>query len=101
MEDDFRNGRLVLRRTPTEREPLLLRLRRVEGQVRGLQQMLEDDRYCLDELQQVNAIIAALREVALLIVSQHLAAGVARAASGTEGVLQDMEAVPRAALKQV
>lgn len=101
MEDDFLDGRVLLRRTPAERDPVLLRLRRIEGQVRGLQQMIEDDRYCLDELQQVNAIVPALREVALLITSQHLAAGLVHAASGTEGVLRDMEAVLRAALRQV
>ena len=79
MEHDFVDGRLFLRRTPEEREPLLQRLRRIEGQVRGLQQMLEQDRHCLDELHQVNAVSAAMREVALLIASQHMAAGVERA----------------------
>ena len=73
------DGRLLLHRSPEEREPLLQRLRRVEGQVRGLHQMLEQDRYCVDELQQINAITAAMREVSLLIVSQHVTAGIDRA----------------------
>ena len=73
------DGRLLLHRSPEEREPLLQRLRRVEGQVRGLHQMLEQDRYCVDELQQINAITAAMREVSLMIVSQHVTAGIDRA----------------------
>ena len=73
------DGRLLLHRSPEEREPLLQRLRRVGGQVRGLHQMLEQDRYCVDELQQINAITAAMREVSLLIVSQHVTAGIDRA----------------------
>ena len=76
MEFTFEEGRLYLHRSPDEREPLLRRLRRIEGQVRGLQQMIEQDRYCLDEVTQANAIIAALREVAVLIMDQHLRAGV-------------------------
>jgi len=44
----------------------------MEGQVRGLQQMVEDERYCLDVVQQVNALSAAAREVALSIIEAHL-----------------------------
>ena len=51
-----------------DKEALLKRLRRMEGQVRGIQQMVEDDRYCLDVVQQVNALTAAAREVALLVL---------------------------------
>jgi len=42
-----------------DKEALLKRLRRMEGQVRGLQQMVEDNRYCLDIVQQFNALSAA------------------------------------------
>ena len=55
-----------------DKEALLKRLRRMEGQVRGLQQMVEDDRYCLDVLQQVNALTAAAREVALIVLEDHV-----------------------------
>ncbi len=102
MEHEFFDGRLLLHRTAEEREPILHRLRRIEGQVRGLQQMIEQDRYCLDEIQQANAVCAAMREVIVLISSQHLAAGaehVAHASNTTE-VLGDMKAVLRAALRQ-
>jgi CsoR family transcriptional regulator, copper-sensing transcriptional repressor len=47
------------------------RLRRVEGQVRGLQKMVEEDRYCIDVLTQVGAVKAALDGVALLLLADH------------------------------
>ena len=102
MEYTFTEGRLFLRRTPGEKEPLLQRLRRIEGQVRGLQQMIEDDRHCLDEVQLANAATAALHEVARLVMADHLRAGVefAVAAHDGEAVLRDLLTVLRAALRQ-
>lgn len=47
------------------------RLRRVEGQVRGLQKMVEDDRYCIDVLTQISAVKAALDGVALVLLADH------------------------------
>ena len=47
------------------------RLRRIEGQVRGLQQMIEDDRYCIDILTQISAAQAALDKVALGLLDGH------------------------------
>lgn len=47
------------------------RLRRVEGQVRGVQKMVDEDRYCIDVLTQISAIQAALDKVALGLVDQH------------------------------
>ena len=55
------------------------RLRRVEGQVRGIQKMVDEDRYCIDILQQVSAVTSALRSVALLLLEDHLAHCVANA----------------------
>ena len=102
MDHEFNEGRLYLHRTLEEREPLLKRLRRIEGQVRGLQQMIENDRYCLDEVQQINAITAALREVALLVISQHLTAAVDFAVKAQDGemAIEEMVTVLRAALRQ-
>lgn len=48
------------------------RLRRIEGQVRGLQRMVDDDAYCIDVLTQVSAATRALQSVALLLLDQHL-----------------------------
>ena len=50
---------------------LLARLKRVEGQVRGVQGMVEDDRYCIDVLTQIGAIQAALDKVALGLLDDH------------------------------
>ena len=55
-----------------EKEDVLRRLRRVEGQVRGLQQMVEDDRYCIDVLTQISAATKALQSVALGLLDDHL-----------------------------
>lgn len=51
----------------------LPRLKRIEGQVRGLAKMVEDDRYCIDILQQVQAVKAALASVESLILKEHAA----------------------------
>ncbi len=58
------------------------RLRRIEGQVRGLQRMVEDDRYCIDVLEQVSAATRALQSVALELLHDHLAHCVANAVTG-------------------
>ena len=101
MDYEFRDGRLLISRTPEEREPIVQRLRRIEGQVRGLAQMVEANRYCLDEVQQANAITAAMREVALAILSSHLDAGVDYAvrSSQADAVTKEVTDVLRAALK--
>lgn len=52
----------------------LPRLRRIEGQVRGLQQMIQDGRYCGDVADQVNAVIAALRRVQTDMLNDHVKA---------------------------
>ena len=54
------------------REKSLSRLRRIEGQVRGIQKMVEDDRYCVDILTQTSAVIAALHGVEDLVMENHL-----------------------------
>jgi len=53
-------------------EDLLKRLRRIEGQVRGLQQMVEDGRYCIDILTQISAATKALQSVAMGLLDDHL-----------------------------
>jgi DNA-binding FrmR family transcriptional regulator len=54
------------------KEQLLHRLRRVEGQIRGLQQMVEADRYCVDVLTQISAVTKALQSVAVGMLDDHL-----------------------------
>jgi len=58
---------------------VLRRLRRVEGQVRGLARMVEEDRYCIEVLDQVSAATRALQAVALTLVDDHLSHCVADA----------------------
>jgi DNA-binding FrmR family transcriptional regulator len=62
--------------TPTRgytatKDQLLGRLRRIQGQVRGIERMVEDDRYCIDVLTQISAIQAALDKVALGLLDDH------------------------------
>jgi DNA-binding FrmR family transcriptional regulator len=61
------------------KEDYLRRLRRVEGQVRGLQRMIERDEYCIDVLTQVSAATKALQSVALGLLDEHLGHCVAEA----------------------
>ena len=53
------------------KDQLLARLRRIEGQVRGVERMVEDDRYCIDVLTQISAVQAALDKVALGLLDDH------------------------------
>jgi DNA-binding FrmR family transcriptional regulator len=55
-----------------DRRDLVTRLRRIEGQARGIQRLVEDEAYCLDILQQVEAMTAAADQVALLVLEDHI-----------------------------
>jgi DNA-binding FrmR family transcriptional regulator len=55
-----------------DRRELLNRLRRIEGQARGIQRLVEDEAYCLDILQQVEALTSAADGVALLLLEDHI-----------------------------
>ena len=63
------------------KDQLLASLRRVDGQVRGLQQMIEADRYCVDVLTQISAVTKALQTVAVGMLDDHLRHCVADAVS--------------------
>ena len=54
------------------KDEVLTRLRRIEGQVRGLHKMVEDDKYCIDILTQVNSVQAALKAVGLGLIDDHV-----------------------------
>jgi DNA-binding FrmR family transcriptional regulator len=54
-----------------DKDAVLKRLRRIEGQVRGVQAMIEDDRYCIDVVTQITAIESALDKVALELLEDH------------------------------
>jgi CsoR family transcriptional regulator, copper-sensing transcriptional repressor len=55
-----------------DRTPLINRLSRIEGQVRGVSKMIEDDRYCIDVLTQIRAVRAALARVETNLLKEHL-----------------------------
>jgi DNA-binding FrmR family transcriptional regulator len=63
----------------SSKDDYLKRLRRIEGQVRGLQRMVEEDKYCIDILTQVSAVTNALQSVALGLMEDHLSHCVAAA----------------------
>lgn len=68
-----------------DRENVLARLKKIEGQVRGVAKMVEDDRYCPDVLVQISAVQSALSRVALLILEGHTRGCVTRAISEGHG----------------
>ena len=68
-----------------DKEALVKRLHRIEGQVRGIEKMVEDDRYCIDILTQISAVTTALDSLAIKILDEHVRHCVAGAlASGDE-----------------
>jgi len=64
-----------------EKDALVKRLHRIEGQVRGIERMVEDDRYCIDVLTQISAVNTALESLALKILDEHVRHCVAGALS--------------------
>ncbi|MFC7449310.1 metal-sensitive transcriptional regulator [Rhodococcus daqingensis] len=63
-----------------QKDDLLKRLRRIEGQVAGISRMVDDDRYCIDILTQVSAATKALQSVSIKLLDEHLAHCVVEAA---------------------
>ena len=55
-----------------DKEALVRRLHRIEGQVRGIERMVDDDRYCIDILTQISAVTTALESVAFRILDDHV-----------------------------
>lgn len=66
------------------KQEYLARLKRIEGQVRGLHRMVEEDTYCIDVLTQVSAVTRALQSVAVGLVDEHLRHCVRDAAAGDD-----------------
>lgn len=72
MTSETDHGRHFRHAYTKDRAELLNRLRRIEGQVRGIERLVEDEAYCLDILQQVEAMTAAADGVALLLLEDHI-----------------------------
>lgn len=68
-----------------DQQDLVTRLRRIEGQARGIQRLVEEEAYCLDVLQQVEAMTAAADQVALLLLEDHIDGCLAHAIETGQG----------------
>lgn len=85
-------------RSINEKEQLISRLKRVEGQVRGIQKMIESDRYCVDILTQISAINAAMNKVGLSLLeghTHHCVADAIKDGDGEEAIQELMEVFKR------
>lgn len=82
-------------------EVILQRMRRIEGQARGIIKMIEDDRYCPDIIQQLIALTSAAREVSLLLLEDHVQGCVTEAIKkgDAEDVVQELITVVRRAAR--
>ncbi len=68
-----------------DKRALVTRLRRIEGQARGIQRLVEEEAYCLDVLQQVEALTAAADQVGLLLLEDHIDGCLAHAIESGQG----------------
>jgi CsoR family transcriptional regulator, copper-sensing transcriptional repressor len=84
-----------------DKEAIQKRLRRIEGQVRGLQRMVDEDRYCIEVLDQIAAVTRALQAVALGLLDDHLAHCVADALTTGGKAADDKIAEATAAISRL
>lgn len=83
--DKFLHYHPVKPRTKDEKQAVINRLKRIEGQVRGIQKMVEEDRYCMDILVQISAIQSALKQVGFSVSERHMKHCVHNAIQSGEG----------------
>ena len=85
-----------------EADSLVGRMKRVEGQARGVQRMIEEDRYCPDIVQQLNALISASREVSLRLLQHHIEGCVVEAVQqgNSEAKVKELMVLLRRAVDQ-
>lgn len=84
-----------------DKNVLLARMRRIEGQARGIQKMIEQDRYCPDIIQQLTALSRAVREVSLLLLQDHIEGCVTDAIQHDHGeeMVRELISVVRRAIR--
>lgn len=84
-----------------DKEKLLLRLSRIEGQIRGISRMIEDDRYCVEVLQQIASMQSAADAVAMILLENHVKGCVADGVrSGSDERVDEIVGVVRKYLKR-
>ncbi len=82
-----------------DKPAILARMKKVEGQARGIQHMIEEDRYCIDIVQQLTALSSAIDEVSLIIMENHIEGCVTdaiREQHGEEHIRELMETLRKA-----
>ena len=82
-----------------DKSSLLARMKKIEGQARGIQRMIEENRYCIDIVQQLTALCAAADEISLLILQSHIEGCVVdavREQQGEEHIKELMETLRKA-----
>jgi CsoR family transcriptional regulator, copper-sensing transcriptional repressor len=84
-----------------DKDAYLTRLRRVEGQVRGLQRMVTEDEYCIDVLTQVSAATGALQTLALALLEEHMGSCVVDAAKAGDEQAKEKVAEASAAIARL
>jgi DNA-binding FrmR family transcriptional regulator len=84
-----------------DKDAIHKRLRRIEGQVRGLQRMVDEDKYCIDVLDQVAAVTKALQAVAVQLLDDHLSHCVAEALAEGGSVADEKVAEASAAVARL
>jgi len=75
----------------SDREEILSRLRKIEGQVRGIQRMVDEDSYCIDVLTQISAVISGMEKVGVRVLREHIKGCVADALSDGAGADDKVE----------
>lgn len=85
----------------SDKAKYLARLRRIEGQARGIHRMIEDDTYCIDILTQISATTSALENVALALLDDHLHHCVAGAVEGGSDAAEEKLAEASAAIRRM
>ena len=84
-----------------DKEKILLRLNRIEGQIRGVSRMIEEDRYCVEVLQQIASMQSAADAVAMILLEDHVKGCVADGLrSGKEERVEEVVSVIRKYLKR-
>ena len=85
----------------TDKDNLLLRLNRIEGQIRGISRMIEEDRYCVEVLQQIASMQSAADAVAMILLEDHVKGCVAEGLrAGKEERVEEVVSVIRKYLKR-
>ena len=85
-----------------EKAALTVRMRRIEGQAKGIEKMIEEERYCIDIVQQINALSSAADEVALIVLQNHIEGCVTDAIREQRGedYIKELLATIRKAMKR-